>query len=360
MRNLGDTSLPRARRTGEHAGEDAPPALGYGRHACLLHDTERERVAALASFLDNGLRRGDRCVYIGDGGAPDAILQALAARGVDGERERQRGALLILSKHDTYLRQGVFDAQVIVDGLATFVKEALAAGFSGVSASGEMTWALGGTSDERLLEYESSLNNVFSGLALTAVCQYARRRFPPDVLAGIIQLHPVVMAGGHVHTDNPFYEPPDVYRQRGAGASRVNWMLDTLSARTRQRPAQQRLVLVIEGNRELRESLELVLVHAGYAVAAAADESEAVSRLVDTGAMPHLVLMGNPVVSGSCGFWSAHDGGALVSVPVVLLGDSPDVRGHALAVGAVDAICKPPELDELLAVVARHIGRRRR
>lgn len=57
------------------------------------------------------------------------------------------------------------------------------------------------------MEYEAKLNRFFPGSKSLAVCQYDRRKFPPEVLIDALRTHPAVLTDGGVH-DNFYYIPP--------------------------------------------------------------------------------------------------------------------------------------------------------
>src|SRR5438132_10081408 len=133
--------------------------LKQGEHLCLIYDTMAEQMAAAIPFLKEGLSQGERCLYIADDRTIEAITQALAAAGVDVARERERGALWMLIRQDTYLKGGKFDPQAMVNFLRSTQTNALADGFPGWRGVGEMTWALGPqTGCDRLIEFEALLN----------------------------------------------------------------------------------------------------------------------------------------------------------------------------------------------------------
>src|SRR5262249_37057705 len=124
----------------------------------------RRAAGAAVPFLRAGLAQGERCVYIADERTTEEVAQALAAGGVNVPGECARGALELLTRRESYLRSGRFDPRRMIEFLGQAVEEALAAGFAGLRATGEMTWALGAeVTSECLLEYEALLNDFFPG-----------------------------------------------------------------------------------------------------------------------------------------------------------------------------------------------------
>src|SRR5437763_27583 len=117
--------------------------LRQGDHVCQIYQDAAEQRAAAVAFVQAGLSRGERCLSIADEQTAAQLAPALAAAGVDVSGAVQRGALSLLTPRDAYLRSGKFVPAVMFDLLRQAIDEALAAGFSGLRATGEMSWAVG-------------------------------------------------------------------------------------------------------------------------------------------------------------------------------------------------------------------------
>jgi hypothetical protein len=202
--------------------------LKPGDHLCLIYDTPEEQFAAAIPFMRDGLAREEQCLYIADERTVDEVRAALRAAGVDVETEEGGGALRIATKRQTYLRDGAFDPEAMINLLRAATAEAVGRGYKALRATGEMTWALGpelGT--DRLIEYEALLNDFFPTSRALAICQYNRRRFGAGIIHGVLRTHPIVILGSHV-CRNPYYRPADAAPQTGAVAERVEWMIGQL------------------------------------------------------------------------------------------------------------------------------------
>lgn len=198
--------------------------VGIGEHLCLVFESDAERLAAVIPFLQQGLARNECCLCLVDADTAAPLSAALSAAGVDVPREQQRGALAFVTERD-YLRDGRFEPQSLLDTLQRTLAEALEAGFSGWRATGDMVWELGPISPyERLLEYESALDEVFPGRRMIGLCQYDRRRVPPAVLRQALRTHRHVVLDGTI-CSNPYYVPPALARNDDGEAARVAWML---------------------------------------------------------------------------------------------------------------------------------------
>ena len=175
-------------------------------HACLLFASTEEQARALAAFMQDAFARNERVVYILDQDADTGVLERLHRHGIDVSEQLERGALQVRSTDEVYLADGAFDPAAMLDRLREVERDAIADGWRGVRVAGEMTWATrGAPGSDRLLEYESKLNEVFPKLHASALCQYDARAFSPDILAGALRTHPLVVSHGEA-VDNPYFE----------------------------------------------------------------------------------------------------------------------------------------------------------
>jgi signal transduction histidine kinase/CheY-like chemotaxis protein len=210
--------------------------LRQGDHLCLIYDRAAERMAALVPFLKRGLAAGERCLYLADDTTTDLAEEALLSEGIDVDRERERGALVLLTRRDGFLRDGRFDPGAMTDLLRQAEQEALDDGFAGLRVASEMSWCLGhAPGSERFLEYEALLNRFLDGSRSIGLCQYDRSRFTPRVVYDILHTHPFAVLGEDV-CPNVFYEPPEMVLGPTTVDERVDWMI----AQLRQARANER------------------------------------------------------------------------------------------------------------------------
>ena len=166
---------------------------------CSLYETDEQLTATVASFLADGLARGERCWYVPSDGEIDPVRKALERRGVDVTAESRRSALHLLDSRDTYTVHGGFDPEQTMRVFNEAIERALSDGFNGFRAAADMSWAL--TIDngaELVIAYEALLRILFSMSPATGLCLYDRRRMPLQVVNGALLTHPVLeVAGGY-------------------------------------------------------------------------------------------------------------------------------------------------------------------
>ena len=65
--------------------------LNQGDHICSIQENQDEQITVTVNFIKDGLKKGERCLYIKYGFSFENISQALASVGIDVETEIKRG-----------------------------------------------------------------------------------------------------------------------------------------------------------------------------------------------------------------------------------------------------------------------------
>lgn len=211
------------------------PRLVYqqGDHVCTLFSSPEEQLSAATDFIREGLARGERCLYVCAEQTPDEFRRALTAAGIDAPAEERRGALTLLTKETGHLAGGTFDPSRMIAMLHQAVADALADGFSGLAAGGDMTWLLDeAPGSEEVLEYEARLNQFYKTHRALGLCQYNRRRLPATFLGHGIATHPYIRISGPILLTNPYYDLADLATTRRAEPHDVGARVSHLLSRT--------------------------------------------------------------------------------------------------------------------------------
>jgi PAS domain S-box-containing protein len=229
--------------------------LGPHDHFCSIYESPQEHYAVAIPFIQIGLDRGEKCIYIADDGTVGDVRQAMQSEGIDVDRATASKALVLATKEQAYLEHGSFHP----DWMFTFWKEAtqlaMSEGFSALRATGETEWVLrGGRGLERWMEYESRLTHTLSESNCSALCQYNRRLFPPELILDVIRTHPMVVYGSTV-CRNLYYVPPDEFLGTNQTAREVERLLTNIRERERVEDAlREQLTERRRAEEELRRS----------------------------------------------------------------------------------------------------------
>jgi CRP/FNR family transcriptional regulator len=188
--------------------------LRAGDHILCIYEGVADLAAFVVPFIAQGQARGERILYVTDDLRLTEVTQALAAGGVDVNREIERGGMGFLTAQEWY-GLPTFDA-TSEDGISRVielfrrrVREAAARRFAGLSVAVEMTWALKmGIPEDAILALEDLYEDAAAGLGpLTAACLYRRGRFAPAMLRRMLRIHRKVVAGDLVHIRlNPLFQ----------------------------------------------------------------------------------------------------------------------------------------------------------
>jgi hypothetical protein len=181
--------------------------LTPGDHICAFYPSLAERDEILIPYLREGLEAGDKCICIVDATDSEGVLSAL---GTESSRlDRQQ--LEVQRAQDTYLRDGSFSIESMLEFWDRSIGAAVSGGFAFARAVGEMTWALLQMPGvEELVEYEARLNRFLPCYPQVILCLYELDRFSGEVLVDVLKTHPKVMLGGMV-LDNPYYLDPEEF-----------------------------------------------------------------------------------------------------------------------------------------------------
>lgn len=192
-------------------------SFSSGTHFCSIYQNEQEQFATIIPFTLVGLEKNHKCVYIVDENTRKRILKAFQEYGVDLKPYMKSGQLEFLTKDESYLKDGYFDPEQMINLLKRLENEAIDEGYQGLWGTGEMTWyftKMPGV--EQLIEYEAKLNYFLSESNTTLLCQYNETKFSPEVLMDVVYTHPNVILYSVLH-ENPYYIPPDHFLAKRRG-----------------------------------------------------------------------------------------------------------------------------------------------
>ena len=202
--------------------------LAVHDHLCLIYETQEEQLATAIPFIKLGLERGEYCLYITNENSTQDIIDSLNLIGLDAERFLKSGSLSITTPQETYLKQGSFDPDWMIEFLRQKIVKAKADGFSALRLTAEMTWALQNIpGSNRLMEYEAKLNALLPRYDCLAICQYHRTRFNSVTLTDALYTHPFIIKGG-VLAHNHYYVPPEDFLEPDAGEREVERLLNNI------------------------------------------------------------------------------------------------------------------------------------
>src|ERR1044071_5250941 len=109
------------------------------RHQCLIYDgSPSQKLPLLAGIVQQRLTEGYRCLYLNSAPMVAGMRSTLAAMGLDVLSEIAKARLVLSS--NLVLENGHFNAGQMLDNLEDALDQAIADGYKGLWASGDMTW----------------------------------------------------------------------------------------------------------------------------------------------------------------------------------------------------------------------------
>ncbi|RQH01714.1 MEDS domain-containing protein [Natrarchaeobius oligotrophus] len=203
-------------------------------HLAFIYDSQSEQFATAIPYIKHGLERGERCVYIADENDTSEVLDALREADVDVDDALESGALVVYTAQDSYLRNGAFDPDEMIEFISETIEEG-STEYAGVRITGEMTWVFGDDPPlAELVEYEGKLNELLPESNGIALCQYNRTAFSAEIIRDIVKTHPHLIYDGTV-CQNFYYTPPEEFFGPDQPEREIDRMMGTLLDRTRAR-----------------------------------------------------------------------------------------------------------------------------
>ncbi|HEY1548769.1 MAG TPA: MEDS domain-containing protein [Kofleriaceae bacterium] len=173
-------------------------------HACAFVNGPLEERAVIDPFFVEGMRRGEKAVYIVDPAHRDDHEARLA------KSAPSRDLLEVTTWNDAHLKGGSFQPARMMADLDELIQNHAAAGHPPMRLVGQMGWMFHTPPViEELVAYEASVNEVLNRGKTPTVCVYDVRRLSGAVLMDLLRAHPLTVMNGVLH-ENPFYTPADV------------------------------------------------------------------------------------------------------------------------------------------------------
>ncbi len=191
------------------------------RHQCMIYDGPPSRMLpALVAMIRHKLAARVRCMHFNSPAMVAGLRSALYAAGLDVERETAQGSL-VLSADSSHLVDGRFDVERMIDTLDVAVKTALADGYAGLFATGDMSWEFGSEQElSKLLQYEWRLEQLFrKHAALSGICQYHCNLLPREAVREGLVSHASLFINETISRLNPHYVLAHSPEERRAAAA---------------------------------------------------------------------------------------------------------------------------------------------
>jgi hypothetical protein len=163
---------------------------------------EEER-AVIDPFLIEGMRRGEKALYIVDPAHRDQHEGRLQPECCHAE------LLEVTTWNEAHLKGGSFDQERMMAALGTLMRDHAALGRPPMRIVGQMGWVFSSPPGiEQLVAYEASVNELLNRGKTPTVCVYDVRKLSGSLAIDLLRAHPLTVMNGVLH-ENPFYTPAE-------------------------------------------------------------------------------------------------------------------------------------------------------
>jgi PAS domain S-box-containing protein len=229
--------------------------LATGDHACLLHRSREELLAALVPYIRIGLSRGEKCLLLCDEAAGTEILNGLKSRGVDIGKVLARGAAIVTRGPAQRSRGKGFDPDAMVAFFRSCARMASSEKYTGLRICVDMAFAMGKNAPrKKLAEYQVKLQAFLDERKALCLCLFGTDDFPAGMLLEVLRSHTHVIFAGRAAEN--FYFVPPARDQAGTDATRLlHQRLDHLLERHAQMVQVRRQAARLTRFRDIAASL---------------------------------------------------------------------------------------------------------
>lgn len=172
-------------------------------HACAFVTSPSEERDVIEPFFVEGMRRGEKAVYIVDPERRSHHEERLAACAPS------RDLLEVTTWNDAHLNGGTFNQDRMMAALDELICGHAATGRPPMRLVGQMGWVFSSPPGiEQLVAYEANVNEVLNRGKTPTVCVYDVRRLSGSMMMDLLRAHPLTVMNGVLH-ENPFYTPAE-------------------------------------------------------------------------------------------------------------------------------------------------------
>ncbi len=144
-----------------------------GEHACCRFASAEDRRLLTVALVRDATRRNYKVLYLCPDDDIETAMEALAELDETVTDALARGQMEVKPAVGTYLPNGAFDPERMLDCVRHEHARALAEGYAGLSLTGDMSWVFSDPLGAKALgDYEARLNGLMPGAKPMVLCHY--------------------------------------------------------------------------------------------------------------------------------------------------------------------------------------------
>ena len=171
------------------SGIDLLGYIPWGTHICQFYKTPEDLTSILVPYFKAGLENNEFCLWVT--ARPLGRRRALAAMRKampDFALYLRNGQIEVVPYDQWYLRDGIFDRQVVLERWIDKLDHALKQGYDGLRVTGNTSW-LQKNDWKTFIEYEEEQNKVISKYRMIAICTYSLNRRSATEVIDVVNNH---------------------------------------------------------------------------------------------------------------------------------------------------------------------------
>lgn len=202
----------------------------FGEHICSIYKNKDQQFSQTIPFVMEGLFNNHKCVYVIHENSRDEVIGEFASRGFQLEKYLSSKQLIIYTVNETYLKEGYFEPNKLIELIGSLEADALKEGYKGIRGIGEMSWVIGDAENhKKLIDYEVKLNDFTKDRNIILLCQYIEDKFSNEILNNVIRSHKKIAIYGKLYENKYFYIDPLYFKEaKELPADSYSTIIDTI------------------------------------------------------------------------------------------------------------------------------------
>lgn len=197
---------------------------------CFVYESDAEWRQTIIPFIAQGLRNGEKCIYVLSKRNHDYIRDCLKSAGIDIDSLIDSGQLLIIRTAEVFKGHSIVSLEQVLKIYMDWLDSILLEGHSVIRITSEEMFRKHGHETGTFLEFQLRLNEeIFQHYPVISLCQYHRLQENPMILRDAIISSKWMIRNGQVY-QNPFCLSAEFYYEYKDIAWEAEYMLQTQEA----------------------------------------------------------------------------------------------------------------------------------
>lgn len=192
-------------------GHQHTQVAGSGSHSCQMYSSSIEHANLIIPFFVHGLTTHYKCACTTDSYTQADLINLFKEKNFDLTPHIASAQFTHFSSQNTYIHEGIFEADRTLSILKDFCQSAIQEGYKGIYVSGDAEWSLANEeSVEKLLDYESKVNRLTTTMPIVGLCLYDANKISYGTMHNVMRVHPEICIDD-MRVQSPYYVTPDMY-----------------------------------------------------------------------------------------------------------------------------------------------------